>query len=122
MRSQSLEVEAEAASFPASEGASCKFIEAVVAAAFGVDVRAVRSHGRGSAAEALARQTAMYLAHVNLSLSLARVGALFHRDRTTVAHACACIEDYRDDARFERVIACLEAALSEWRRWHEASE
>jgi chromosomal replication initiation ATPase DnaA len=101
---------------------ACHFIETLVAAALGVEVGAIRAAGRGSATEALARQTAMYLAHVNLGLSMSQVGALFGRDRTTVAHACACIEDFRDDARFERVVTCLEAAIFQWNRWHGAAE
>jgi len=102
-----------------AEGESeCRFVEALVATALGVGVSAIRAEGRGSAAEATARQMAMYLAHVELGLSLSRVGASFGRDRTTVAHACARVEDRRDDPRFERMIACLEAALHHWRRGH----
>jgi len=47
-------------------------------------------------------------------MSLSEVGRNFGRDRTTVAHACACVEDSRDDPRFERVLLCLEAALDRW--------
>jgi hypothetical protein len=97
-------------------GASgCRFAEALVSAALGTGVAALRASGRGSAAEASARQVAMYLAHVNLGLNLSQVGANFRRDRTTVAHACSCVEDHRDDPRFERMISCLEAALERWR-------
>lgn len=60
---------------------------------------------------ALARQTAMYLAHVACELSLTEVGLLFDRDRTTVAHACGVIEDRRDDRVFDRVIDLLERAV-----------
>ena len=102
------------------EGESaCRFVEALVATALGIGVSAIRAEGRGSAAEATARQMAMYLAHVELGLSLSRVGASFGRDRTTVAHACARMEDRRDDPRFERLVACLEAALHHWRRGHD---
>jgi chromosomal replication initiation ATPase DnaA len=58
----------------------------------------------------------MYLAHVHFGLSLSQVGSNFGRDRTTVSHACARVEDSRDDPKFERVLACLEAALD---RWHQ---
>lgn len=60
---------------------------------------------------ALARQTAMYLAHVGCSLSLTEVGTLFERDRTTVAHACALIEDRRDNPDFDRALELLERAV-----------
>jgi chromosomal replication initiation ATPase DnaA len=86
-----------------------------VAGALGVSVTELRADHRGRAPAAFARQTAMYLAHVHLGLSLSEVGRSFGRDRTTVAHACACVEDSRDDPKVERVLACLELALERWR-------
>jgi chromosomal replication initiation ATPase DnaA len=76
----------------------------------------IRAEQRGRAAAAFARQTAMYLAHVHFGLTLSQVGRNFGRDRTTVAHACACIEDRREDPKVESVLACLEAALDRWHR------
>jgi chromosomal replication initiation ATPase DnaA len=105
----------------AADGESaCCFVEALVAAASGIGLAELRAASRGRATAALARQTAMYLAHVHLGLSLSEVGRNFGRDRTTVAHACACVEDRRDDPRFERVLACLEAALDCWGRHFSA--
>jgi chromosomal replication initiation ATPase DnaA len=69
-----------------------------------------RSRDRG-ATVALARQTAMYLAHVTFGLSFSEIGHLFERDRTTVAHACQVIEDLRDDPTMDRALAFIEAAL-----------
>jgi chromosomal replication initiation ATPase DnaA len=60
---------------------------------------------------AFARQVAMYLAHVGGGLCLSEVGRLFARDRTTVAHACALVEDRRDDPDFDRCLSFLELAL-----------
>ena len=64
----------------------------------------------------------MYLAHVVCGLSLTEVGALFARDRTTVAHACEVVEDRRDDPELdvrlehlERAVASLIDAFA-WRR------
>lgn len=94
---------------------ACRFLEALVATALGTGIRAIRAGERGNAAEALARQTAMYMAHVSLGLSLSQVGANFGRDRTTVAHACQRVEDRREDPAFERTIACLESAFERWR-------
>ena len=98
-------------------GSACRFIETLVSAALGISLAELRAEKRGRASAAFARQTAMYLAHVHLGLSLSQVGVKFGRDRTTVAHACACIEDRRDDPKFERVLSCLEMALD---RWHES--
>ena len=96
---------------------TCRCIETLVSAALGTSLADLRADSRGRASAAFARQTAMYLAHVHFGLSLSQVGRNFGRDRTTVAHACACVEDSRDDPKFERVLACLEAALD---RWHQS--
>ena len=61
---------------------------------------------------AAARQLAMYLMHVSLQRNYARVGRFFGRDRTTVAHACAQIEDLRDDPDIDAEVTALEAALA----------
>lgn len=62
---------------------------------------------------AAARQLAMYLMHVVLQQNYQDIGRFFGRDRTTVAHACAHIEDLRESAGFDAEVAELEAALAE---------
>lgn len=86
-------------------------IEHAVTCVFGVPTDDLQLARRGRAHVALARQTAMYLAHVGFSLSLSDVGELFERDRTTVAHACALIEDRRDNPDFDRALELLERAV-----------
>ena len=54
----------------------------------------------------------MYVAHVSLSASLTEIGDLFQRDRTTVAHACAVVEDRRDDPELDSKLDFLEQAVS----------
>jgi chromosomal replication initiation ATPase DnaA len=66
---------------------------------------------RGSPTEAFARQVAMYLAHVGLGLTFTAVARLFGRDRRTVAHACAVVEDRRDALALDRALDLLEGAL-----------
>ena len=83
-------------------------IEQTVAQVFGVAHCDLKLTTRGRANVALARQVAMYLAHVTCHLSLTEVGDLFNRDRTTVAHACGLVEDRRDDLTFDRVLELLE--------------
>jgi chromosomal replication initiation ATPase DnaA len=83
-----------------------------VAAVFGVDIRDLRAGTRGSPRAAFARQVAMYLAHVVCGLNLSEVGAVFARDRTTVAHACGVVEDRRDDPDFDGRIEYLERAVT----------
>lgn len=88
-------------------------IELSVSRVFAVPVPALRSPTRGRAHVALARQTAMYLAHVVCGLSLTEVGRIFERDRTTVSHACALIEDRRDDLLFDQLLELLERVARE---------
>lgn len=84
----------------------------MLALVFDVERRDILRPTRGRRRCARARQVAMYLAHVAGGLSLSAVGRLFGRDRTTVAHACALIEDARDDAGFDRTMARLEQAVA----------
>ena len=64
------------------------------------------------APHSFARQVAMYLAHVVCGLSLTEVGALFARDRTTVAHAWGVVEGKRDDPELDGRLDHLERAVS----------
>ncbi len=86
-------------------------IEDTVAGVFDVDAELLRQPTRGRANVALARQVAMYIAHVGCSLSLTEVGELFERDRTTVAHACGVVEQRRDDRRFDDAINLLDLVI-----------
>jgi chromosomal replication initiation ATPase DnaA len=87
-------------------------IDPAVAAVFEVEIADLRAPTRRSPRTAFARQVAMYLAHVVCGLSLTEVGALFARDRTTVAHACGIVEDRRDDLELDRRIEHLERAVT----------
>lgn len=86
-------------------------VEDIVADVFGVETIELRMATRGKARAALARQVAMYLAHVGYGLSLTEVGELFERDRTTVAHACSIVERRRDDRAFDAAVVLLELTL-----------
>jgi chromosomal replication initiation ATPase DnaA len=79
--------------------------------ALDVPLAAIADADRSTAA-ALARNLAMYLAHVAFGMSLARVGSAFARDRTTVSYACKVIEDRRDDPRFDRWLEALERTIA----------
>jgi hypothetical protein len=92
-----------------------KLVEHCVLSVFRVSSLALRSRGR-AATISLARQTAMYLAHVAFRLSFTQVGHLFGRDRTTVAHACGVVEDLRDDQAIDRALTILTAILTAHRR------
>ena len=87
-------------------------IDPIVAAAFKVEADELGARTRGSPRVAFARQVAMYLAHVACGPTLTEVGALFARDRTTVAHACGVVEDRRDDAAIDRTLDLLETVVA----------
>jgi hypothetical protein len=86
-------------------------LERTVAPAFAVASIKLWGATRGSPKAALARQAAMYLAHVGCGLTFTEIGRLFHRDRTTVAHACGRIEDRRESVPFDRALELLEAVV-----------
>lgn len=91
--------------------ARARLAQQAVAYAFDVPVEEIAAPTRRSARVALARQVAMYLAHVAFELSLARVGDAFGRDRTTAAYACHRVEDRRDEPGFDDFLDALEACL-----------
>ena len=84
----------------------------IVAAAHGIDPELVLTNSRSRADVALCRQITMYIVHVVLGYTMTRTGRLFDRDRSTVGHACARIEDMRDDKDFDAALASLEQVLS----------
>lgn len=96
---------------PANSPGLRDVIEGTVAGVFGVDPERLRQPTRGRAGVALARQVAMYIAHVGYGLSLTEVGDLFERDRTTVAHACGVVEQRRDDTCFDEAMQLLDLVI-----------
>lgn len=96
---------------PLSTGLARRVVEQAVATTFQVPLRELRARTRRRASVALARQVAMYLAHVAYGLTLTQVGTLFGRDRTTVAYACRIVEDLRDDSVFDLFLDHLEIAI-----------
>ena len=81
------------------------------AQAFKVPVEDLRAPTRFSALAALARQVAMYLAHVVLGMSMTAIGQAFGRHRSTVSHACRLIEEKRDIPQFDTYMSRLELLL-----------
>jgi hypothetical protein len=91
----------------------CRLMEEAVAAAFAVPADELRASSRRTAGVAFARQSAMYLAHVAMGLSLNAVGRIFHRHRTTAAHACQLVERRRDDPDVDRLLDMLEGVCTD---------
>ena len=91
--------------------AQCDTVIALVAQEKRVPIRLLMHKSRCRMSAAKARQLAMYLCHVALGRSLQEVGDVFGRDRTTVSHACALMEDMRDDRAFDSAVAALELRI-----------
>lgn len=106
--------------------AIAQFAREIVCEGFGVFECDLSRRSRGDNRLALARQTAMYLAHVVGQLTLNEVADVFGRDRSTVSHGCIHIEDRRDSPVFDMQIEYMEKRLREridaWRRARLADE
>jgi chromosomal replication initiation ATPase DnaA len=59
----------------------------------------------------LAMRMGMYLCHTSLSLPLQSIGRMYRRDPRSVAHACARIEDKRDERMFDWLLSTLEEVI-----------
>lgn len=111
------EAEIQGWSVERNRAADCaRLAEAAAANAYNVSLEEMRARTRRKARVALARQTAMYLSHVALGVSLTRTGAYFGRDRTTASHACRVIEEKRDDPDFDLRLSRLEESLARMAR------
>jgi hypothetical protein len=86
----------------------CRLSIATLSAVTRTPEQELQSRSRSSAVIALARQTAMYLAHTKFGISYGEVGNFFHRDRSTVAHACRLVEDRRDNKEFDHSLCQME--------------
>lgn len=96
---------------PVRAAAPAHLAEAAVCGAMRLPAGALRT-GRGPRKIAFARQLAMYLTHVGFGVTLTEVGLCFERDRTTVRHACALVEDRRDQPAFDLSVSALELGLA----------
>lgn len=92
---------------------ACHRAIALVAREKNISTQLFVHRSRCQAETARARQLAMYLSHVVLGCTLGEIGTAFGRDRTTVSHACALIEDLRDDAAFDAEVTALELSLEQ---------
>lgn len=90
---------------------SARLAVSLTAFALGQRSEEILSEGRGRPAVSFARHVAMYLCHVALGMSLARVARSFEKDRSTVAHGCQQVENRRDDPDFDQWMEQLEDGL-----------
>ena len=85
--------------------------QAIAAHAYDMTLDQMLAKNRCRAWIAEGRQVAMYLTHVIGQVPLSDTGPHFGRDRTTVAHACARIEDKRDEDYFDNGLMRLESLM-----------
>ena len=83
----------------------------IVCESFGLPHADLLGRDRGGMPQAIARQTAMYLAHVVGQLTLNEVAEQFGRDRSTVSHACINVEDRRDSPILDIQLEYMEKKL-----------
>lgn len=83
----------------------------LVGYALGVPAEAILAPGRGTEAASKARQISIYLLRTCMGISLSRSALAWQRDRTTIAYACAHIEERREDADFDDWLAQLEVGF-----------
>lgn len=86
-------------------------LDGLIGRTFSVEPQSIRAPYRGEGRTAFARQVAIYLSHIGFGLTMTEVGALFGRDRTTVAYACRVIERKRDEPQIDATVGMLERAL-----------
>jgi chromosomal replication initiation ATPase DnaA len=84
---------------------------AITAYAYDVALEDMYAATRGDPRTALARQVAMYLAHVVFRMAIGTVAASFLRHPSTVCHAVRHVEEMREDPEFDRTLSYLEQAL-----------
>ncbi|MHC1549708.1 helix-turn-helix domain-containing protein [Phyllobacterium sp. K27] len=89
----------------------CDHVLDILSALFNISGGDLRSNSRCEQAVARVRQIGMYVVHVTLGMSMTKVGRVFGRDRSTVAHACHLIEDMREDADFDRIVHMVETVV-----------
>jgi chromosomal replication initiation ATPase DnaA len=101
------------------DGAARRELEGVarlVAATFAVDDALVLGRRRHSAAVTRARHVAIYLAHVALGRSQARLARALGRGAAGVAYAVRAVEDARErDRALDAAIAVFEDMLRDAR-------
>lgn len=94
---------------------------AAVGLEFGLPNLKLEREGRkiGLRQEVFARQVAVYLCQTVFNMSIPRVAELFSRDRTTITHALAVVEESREDPVFNRKLMKMEDfLLDSWRSFH----
>ena len=95
----------------AADAARCQLAMQLAAHRFDASRTMMLARGRGSRRASVARQVAIYLAHVALGVPLGTTARQFRRHRSSAAFACRQVEDRRDEPAFDVALADLELAI-----------
>ncbi len=95
----------------AADAARCRLAAQLAAHRFEVPRTTMLGRARGSRRASVARQVAIYLAHVALSVPIGVIARQFRRTHSTAVFACRQVEDRRDEPAFDVAVADLELAI-----------
>lgn len=95
----------------AADAARCQLAMQLAAHRFDVSRATMLVRGRGSRRASVARQVAIYLAHVALGVPIGAIAKQFRRNHSTAVFACRQVEDRRDQPAFDVAVADLELAI-----------
>jgi hypothetical protein len=87
---------------------ACKVVRQMTAELLTFTVDRVQIRRERRRQQCHARQIAMYVCHVALRIPQSDVAYAFGRDRTTVRHACAAVEDRRDSPAYDDFVGAVE--------------
>ncbi|WP_417667404.1 helix-turn-helix domain-containing protein [Roseibium sp.] len=86
--------------------------EGYVARFFGIKPADIYGPTRGRSHIVEARHLVMYLARVEIGMTLEAVGRRYNRNRSTVSYACRCVEDRRDDPVYDLMVCEIEQLIT----------
>ncbi len=95
------------------DAARARLVVAAVAIEFCVPEADINARLKGPSEVSYARQVSMYLMCCIFGSTKSRVAEIFGRHFSTVSHACAVIEDQRDDPVLDEKLLTLENFLEQ---------
>lgn len=102
------------APLPLEEGVVLATIEASVCALFGISSAQLRAHPRHKNAAPQAKKIALSIAHCVWGISKQEIALFFGCAPVSVERACRCIEEWRVEAAFDRMMILIERCLFVW--------
>ncbi|WP_417684705.1 helix-turn-helix domain-containing protein [Roseibium sp.] len=86
--------------------------EGYVSRIYGIEPQELYAPNRAPGHVVDARRLVMYLARVELGMSVGDVSRRYRRDRTTVALACRTVEELREDPIYDLMVCEIEQLVT----------